>query len=115
MSERLEQVNRLVGKGFLLKGDGSGLQELDAVTIEEFRHTGEGSGTASPKKKVRVWFEPGLYDVLHGDGTGARVFSVAAVGRLLDGTLRRADVPDIRLESHSQGTGSRVIYSDPPR
>jgi len=113
MAEQVERVSRLVGKGFLLKSDGSDLHELDTVTIEEFRHT-SGTG-AAPPGSVRVVFDPGFYDLPRPDANGARVFSVAAVGRLPDGTLRRADVPDIRLQSHSQGFGSRVIYSDPPR
>jgi hypothetical protein len=114
MSERLERISRLVGKGFLLKDDGLGIQELNNVTIEEFQHAGGDTGTPALKKKVHVLFAPGFYDMVSEEEEKCRVFSIAAIGRLSDGTLRRADVSDIFLKSHSQGIGSRVTYSDPP-
>jgi hypothetical protein len=115
MSERLERISRLVGRGFLLKDDGLGIQELNDVTIEEFEHSGGDTTTPSLKKRVRVLFAPGFYDMVSEEEEKSKVFSIAAIGRLSDGTLRRADVSDVLLKSHSQGEGSRVIYTDPPR
>jgi len=115
MSERLERVSRLVGKGFLLKDDGLGIQELNNVTIEEFQHACGDDRTPSLKKKVHVLFAHLVfYDMVSEDEEKGRVYSIAAIGRLSDRTLRRTDVLDIFLRSHSLGEGAQVIYSDPP-